>query len=82
MAGAEVEELVVHLEKSMDLSNMEQGIKLVGTALANKTLNKWGVRNILRYSWNEMGEVEIKWVKDNTFIITVNDESTAAKIID
>lgn len=82
MAGAGVEELVVQLEKSMDLSNLELGIKLVGTALANKNLNKWGVRNILRASWKEMGVVEIKWVKDNTFIIIVNDESTAAKIID
>lgn len=40
MAGAEVEELVVHLEKSIDLSNMEQGIKLVGTVLAKKILHK------------------------------------------
>ncbi|KAB2623872.1 hypothetical protein D8674_037825 [Pyrus ussuriensis x Pyrus communis] len=72
MAGKAVEDLVVHLEKSMDLSNMEQGIKLVGTALVNKTLNKWG----------GIGEIEIKWVKDKTFIIIVNDESTTAKIID
>lgn len=42
MAGAEVEELVLHLEKKLELSTMEQrtGIKLVGTALVNKTLNK------------------------------------------
>ena len=61
---------------------MEQGIKLVGTILANKTLNKWGVRNILISCWKEIGEAEIKWVKHNTFIITINGESTAAKIID
>ncbi|KAM1732004.1 hypothetical protein ACFX11_017813 [Malus domestica] len=29
-----------------------------------------------------MGEVDIKWVKDNTFIITMNDESTATMIVD
>ncbi|KAM2927835.1 hypothetical protein COP2_035147 [Malus domestica] len=81
MAGEGVEDLVVHLEKSLDISNMEQGIKLVGTALVNKTLNKWGVRNILRSSWQRWGEIEIKWVKENTFVIKVNDESTAAKII-
>lgn len=28
-----------------------------------------------------MGEVELKWVRDNTFIIIVQDESIAAKIL-
>lgn len=82
MAGVEVEELVVHLEKNMDLSTLEQGVKLVGKALVNKTLNKWGVRNILRSSWKAIGEVEFKWVRDNAFIITVQDQSNAAKILD
>lgn len=40
MAETAVEDLVVHLERNMDLSTMEQGIKLVGTVLAQKTLNK------------------------------------------
>ncbi|KAM0956247.1 hypothetical protein ACFX2A_025041 [Malus domestica] len=82
MAGEGVDDLVVHLEKSLDISNMEQGIKLVGMALVSKTLNKWGIRNILRSSWQRWGEIEIKWVKENTFVIKVKDESTAAKIID
>ncbi|XP_050121457.1 uncharacterized protein LOC126599164 [Malus sylvestris] len=82
MAGDGVDDLVVHLEKSMDLSTMEQGIKLVGTALVNKTLNKWGVRNILKSAWQRWGDIKIKWVKDHTFVIKVNDEITAAKIID
>ncbi|KAM1238474.1 hypothetical protein ACFX1Q_039168 [Malus domestica] len=81
MAAADVEELVVHLERNMDLSIMEQGVKLVGSVLVNKTLNKWGVRNILRSSWKEWGEIEGKWVKDNTFIITVQDESTTTQIL-
>lgn len=81
MAQLEVEELVVHLERSMDLSAMEHGIKLVGAALVNRTLNKWGVRNILRSAWKEMGEIEVYWVWDNTFIIIVQDESTATKIL-
>ncbi|KAM1101458.1 hypothetical protein ACFX2I_007835 [Malus domestica] len=81
MANSAVEELVVNLEKSMDLSTMEQGVKLVGATLTNKSLNKWGVRNILRSSWKDMGEVEVKWVHDNTFIIIVQDESTAVKIL-
>ncbi|KAM1612309.1 hypothetical protein ACFX12_000960 [Malus domestica] len=81
MAAQEIEELVVNLERNMDLSMMEQGIKLVGMALVNKNLNKWGIRNILRSSWNEYGEIDVKWVKNNTFIITVQDESTATKIL-
>ena len=81
MAVAEVEELMVHLERNIDLSTMEQGVKLVGIVLVNKTLNKWGVRNILRSSWKKWAEVEVKWVKDNTFIITVQDESTATQIL-
>ncbi|RXH75999.1 hypothetical protein DVH24_042786 [Malus domestica] len=61
MEGAEVEELMVHLERNMDLSIME---------------------NILRSSWKEIGEVEVKWVRDNAFIIIVQDESNVAKILD
>lgn len=40
MAHYEVDELVVHLEHSVDLSAMEQRVKLVGTALVNRTLIK------------------------------------------
>lgn len=48
MAQNDMEELVVRLEESLKLSNMEQRVKLVGSALTNKTLNKWGVKNILK----------------------------------
>ena len=54
----------------------------MGYVLINKTLNKWGTRNILRSSWKEMGMIDINWVKDNTFIIIVQDESTTLKILD
>lgn len=76
-----VEELVVHLEESLELTTTEQGVKLVGAVLNDKLVNKWGVRNILRAAWKEMGEVQIKWVKDNLFIIIVSDESSARKIL-
>lgn len=39
------------------------------------------MRNILRGAWHEMGDVDIKWVRDNLFIITVQDESTATWIL-
>ncbi|KAM2127023.1 hypothetical protein ACFX1R_006974 [Malus domestica] len=60
MAQQGVDELMVHLEKAMDLSAMKQGVKLVGSVLANKPLNRWGVRNILRAAWKSYGEIEIK----------------------
>ncbi|CAN6582852.1 unnamed protein product [Malus baccata var. baccata] len=82
MAQPEVEELVVHLEKSMDLGTMEHVVMLVGAALFHRTLNKWGVKNMLRSSWKEMGEIEVKWFRDTTFIITAQDESTAVKILE
>lgn len=40
MAHQDVDELVVHLEKSMDLLTMEHGVKWVGVALVNRNLNK------------------------------------------
>ncbi|KAM0977288.1 hypothetical protein ACFX2I_020017 [Malus domestica] len=82
MANRGMDELVVHLEQSMDLSAMENGVKLVGLALTNRPLNMWGIRNILSSAWKVFGEVNIKWVRDNMFIIVVQDESMASKIID
>lgn len=40
MAEQEVEDLVVHIDKSMDLSTMEHGVELVEAALVNKNMNK------------------------------------------
>lgn len=60
---------------------MKQGAKLIGAVMVDKTINKWGVRNVLRSAWREFGEIQITWVKDNTLIITVRDEEIAAKIL-
>lgn len=40
MAEQAVEDLVVHLDKAMDLSTMDHGIQLVGAVLLNRNLNK------------------------------------------
>ncbi|XP_048420938.1 uncharacterized protein LOC125473601 [Pyrus x bretschneideri] len=82
MATSGVDELVVQLNQTLELSTMEQGVKLVGKVLTPKPLNKWGVRNILRAAWKELGEVEIKWVRENVFIISVKDEHVASKILE
>lgn len=37
--------------------------------------------SVLRFTWKEIGEVQIKWVKDNIFIIIIPDESSARKIL-
>lgn len=81
MAQTDVDELLLHLEGAMELTNMENGVKLVGTALVDRLLNKWGVRNILRSIWKEFSKVELNWVKDNTFIIIVRDEAVATRIL-
>lgn len=70
MENSGVDELVVHLEHSMDLSAMEHEVKLVGMALTNGSLNRWGIRNILSTTWKDFGEVNIKWVRENMFIIS------------
>lgn len=41
MVQTEVEDLVVRLEESLELSSMEHGINLVGMALTTKPLNKF-----------------------------------------
>ncbi|KAM1069389.1 hypothetical protein ACFX13_001341 [Malus domestica] len=81
MENPGVEELVVHLDRSLDLSTMEIGVKLVGKALTLKPLNRWGIRNILNSVWKDLGEVGIKWVRENVFIISVPDQSVAKKIL-
>ncbi|KAB2632299.1 hypothetical protein D8674_028546 [Pyrus ussuriensis x Pyrus communis] len=82
MTTSGVDELVVQLNQTLELSTMEQGVKLVGKVFTQKPVNKWGVRNILRAAWKELGEVEIKWVRENVFIISVKDENVASKIIE
>ncbi|KAB2601993.1 hypothetical protein D8674_002998 [Pyrus ussuriensis x Pyrus communis] len=82
MATSGVDDLVVQLNQTLELSTMEQGVKLVGKVFTQKPVNKWGVRNILRAAWKELGEVEIKWVRENVFIISVKDENVATKIIE
>ncbi|KAM1224939.1 hypothetical protein ACFX2G_044719 [Malus domestica] len=77
-----VEELAIQLEQSMDLSAIEHGVKLVGKILSTKMLNRWGVRNILNSAWKDFGEVDIKWVKENLFIISVQDVNMAMMILD
>lgn len=82
MENRGVEELAVQLEQSMDLSAMERSAKLVGRVLSTKLLNRWGVRNILTSAWKDFGEVDIRWVRENLFIISVQDGNVAARILD
>ncbi|KAM1989816.1 hypothetical protein ACFX15_031134 [Malus domestica] len=81
MENPGVEELVVHLDRSLNLSTMEIGVKLVGMALTQKPLNRWGIINILTSVWKDLCEVGIKWVRVNVFIISAPDQSVAKKIL-
>lgn len=82
MENQGVDELVVQLDHSMNLSAMEHGVKMVGMALAHKTLNRWGIRNILSTAWKDLGKMGIKWVLEKLFIISVQDQSMANKILE
>lgn len=79
MAQQNVDELVVQLEGVIKLTSMERGIKMNGTVLVDQPLNKWGV--ILRSAWKDLGEIQVNWVKDNTYIIIVKDEELASRIL-
>lgn len=50
--------MVVRLDEFLEITSMEQGVKLVAVVLLEKPFNKWGARNILRNSWREFGEVK------------------------
>lgn len=41
----EVEDLAVQLEYGIELSNMEQGVKLIAKVLVDQQLNKWGEKH-------------------------------------
>lgn len=77
-----INELVMRLDESLEITSMEQGVKFVGAVLSKKPLDKWGVKNILSNLWREFGEAKINWVKGNTFIIIVKNEDSANQIID
>lgn len=78
----EVKDLAVQLEEGLELSNIEQGIKLIATVLADQQLNKWGLKNILKSDWKEYRDIQINWVNDNSYIFVVRDESIATQILD
>ncbi|KAM2348539.1 hypothetical protein ACFX1X_012165 [Malus domestica] len=55
MENSRVEELVVHLDQALDLSSMEQGVKLIGKVLTSKLLNKWGVKEYSQIGLERFG---------------------------
>ncbi|KAM1263060.1 hypothetical protein ACFX13_028779 [Malus domestica] len=77
----EVEDLAVQLA-SGEISNMENGVKLIAKILVDQQLNKWGVKNILKSAWKEYGEIQINWVQGNLYVILVRDENIASKILE
>lgn len=82
MTSTGADELVVQLEESLGLSNLEHGPKLVGAVIADKMPNRGAIKNILKAAWRQYGEAKFIWEKDNLFSITVQDEDMANKILD
>lgn len=82
MAQTNTEDLALQLEDVLNVSNLEQGPKLLGVVIADRTPNRGAVKSILKTAWQELGEAKITWVKDNVFAITAQDDEMARKILD
>ncbi|BFG26669.1 hypothetical protein CerSpe_129430 [Prunus speciosa] len=82
MERSTTDELILHLEESLDLTSINTGVQLVGCIIASKIPNIGAIKNILRKAWSPFGEVKISHVKDNIFSIVAPDDATAAQIVD
>ncbi|CAL9020471.1 unnamed protein product [Prunus brigantina] len=82
MEKSATDELVLHLEESLDFSSINNGFQLVGCIIASKIPNLGAIKNILRKAWAPFGEVKIAHVKDNIFSIVAPDEATALQIVE
>lgn len=82
MEREEVDELVLHLEDSLDLTNISTGIQLIGCIIASKVPNIGSIKNILRKGWSNFGEVKISHVNENIFSIVAENEAFVGKIVE
>lgn len=81
MAETHENDLVIRLEESLGLSNLESGPKLAGAIIAGKIPNRGAIKTILQNAWAIYGEAKISHIKDNLFTVVVQDEGMADLII-
>ncbi|CAB4316317.1 unnamed protein product [Prunus armeniaca] len=75
-------QLVIQLEGNVGLGEVHNGIPLIGVLMADKLPNQGATKEILRKSWEQLGEAKILVVKDNLLAITVESEEMARRIIE
>ncbi|CAL9016473.1 unnamed protein product [Prunus brigantina] len=78
---AHTEALVIRLEESLGISNLESGPKLAGAIIARKIPNRGAIKTILQNAWALFGEAKIFYLKENLFTVVVQDEDMADQII-
>ncbi|PQP97764.1 uncharacterized protein Pyn_30461 [Prunus yedoensis var. nudiflora] len=81
MADTRAEDLVIRLEESLGISNLESGPKLAGAIIADKIPNRGAIKTILQNAWAIYGEAKISHIKGNLFTVVVQDEGMADQII-
>lgn len=71
MAEAHIKDMVIRLEESLGISNIESGPKLVGAIIARKIPNRGAIKTILQNVWAMFGEKKISYINDNLFTVVV-----------
>lgn len=81
MAEARTDDLVIRLEESLEILNLESGPKLAGAIIAGKISNRGAIKTILQNVWAMFGETKSSYINDNLFTVMVQDEGMAEQII-
>ncbi|BFG29034.1 hypothetical protein CerSpe_153080 [Prunus speciosa] len=79
------EQFTIHLEESLNLTDVRSGTHLAGFLIAEKEPLIGGVKNALRREWRNIvhsDDVKIAWANPNVYVITVESDLVAKKLID
>ncbi|KAH0977194.1 hypothetical protein GBA52_026913 [Prunus armeniaca] len=78
------EQLTIHLENSLNLSDVHREVSLASFLIAEKEPLIGGVKAALRREWRHIihsDDVKIAWANPNVYVITVETENIAKKLI-
>ncbi|CAL8999625.1 unnamed protein product [Prunus brigantina] len=78
-------QLTIHLENSLNLSDVRRGASPAGFLIAEKEPLIGGVEAAFRRQWRHIihpDDVKIAWANPNVYVITVETENIAKKLID
>ncbi|PRQ28715.1 putative transcription factor interactor and regulator CCHC(Zn) family [Rosa chinensis] len=77
-----IEAMSINFENSVDFVDLEYGINLVGTLIADEEPGLGGTKAAIMSMWKTLGQVRIIRVKKNVYSLTVGSEKLATKLID